>query len=465
MGDIMRPVPFSELIERIVGEYRNHRSIFGIAEEHFYRTSGAKPITIFGQACDTALGPAAGPHTQLAQNIVASYLVGGRFIELKTVQILDELEIEKPCIDARDEGYNTEWSSEYTLTKAWDEYAKAWIILHLLEAVMGDGTLSERPSFIFNMSVGYNLEGIKSERMQQFIDTMIDGSGDERFACYLIELQALINEGLFVGTPWEEQAKGLDDLPKRISAKICNSTTLSTMHGCPPDEIEAICSYMMQEKGVHTYVKLNPTLLGYEAVREILDTLGYQYITLKEESFTNDLQWKDAVAMLERLVAIGEQEELEFGVKLTNTLGAVNDQGVLPGEEMYMSGRALLPLSTTVGARLSEAFGGKLPISYSGGATAFTVQALYESGIRPITVATDLLKPGGYARLKQLVEIVEASDGHDLSEIDTAALDTLATAARAGTYASLDKAFRGKDSVKLNEPLPMWDCYVAPCVE
>ena len=175
MGDIMRPVPFSELIERIVGEYRTHQSIFGIAEEQFFRDSQKKSITVFGQRCSTPVGPAAGPHTQLAQNIIASYLVGGRFIELKTVQILDELEIEKPCIDARDEGYNTEWSSEYTLTKAWDEYAKAWIILHLLDAVMGDKPF-EKPSFIFNMSVGYNLEGIKSERMQTFIDSMIDAN-------------------------------------------------------------------------------------------------------------------------------------------------------------------------------------------------------------------------------------------------------------------------------------------------
>ncbi|WP_250909195.1 DUF418 domain-containing protein, partial [Escherichia coli] len=41
----------------------------------------------------TPVGPAAGPHTQLAQNIVTSWLTGGRFIELKTVQILDRLEL------------------------------------------------------------------------------------------------------------------------------------------------------------------------------------------------------------------------------------------------------------------------------------------------------------------------------------------------------------------------------------
>ena len=89
MSDIMRPVPFVELLHRIVGEYRNHTSIFSISEDLFYQDEGENKLNIFGQECSTALGPAAGPHTQLAQNIVASYLVGGRFIELKTVQILE----------------------------------------------------------------------------------------------------------------------------------------------------------------------------------------------------------------------------------------------------------------------------------------------------------------------------------------------------------------------------------------
>jgi len=463
MGDIMRPVPFSELIERIVGEYRTHRSIFGIAAEQFYRDSHKKSISVFEEECSTPVGPAAGPHTQLAQNIIASYLVGGRFIELKTVQVLDELEIEKPCIDARDEGYNTEWSSEFTLSKAWDEYAKAWIILHLLEAVMGERPFKS-PSFIFNMSVGYNLEGIKTAKMQTFIDSMIDATRDERFSQYLGELDALIAERPFDGTAWEGGQQYLEGLSAKIRPTISPSTTLSTMHGCPPAEIEAICSYMLSEKKLNTFVKLNPTLLGFETVREILDTLGYDYITIKRESFDNDLQWSDAIAMLKRLVALGKRVGRGFGVKLTNTLGSVNDQGMLPGDEMYMSGRALLPISTTVGERLSVEFSGALPISYSGGATAFTIKALFESGIRPITLATDLLKPGGYTRLVQMAEILEESDAWEMDRIDTDRLTTLARDARSGVYSELEKQFRGIDTIKIDEKLPMWDCYVAPCV-
>jgi putative selenate reductase len=183
MGDIMRPVPFSELISRIIGEYRNHHSIFGIAEEQFYQDSGKKSIKVFGQSCSTALGPAAGPHTQLAQNIIASYLVGGRFMELKTVQVMDTLEIDKPCIDARDEAYNVEWSTEFTLPKAWDEYAKAWIILHMLEAAMHKGKF-ENPSFIFKF-VDLQPEGIKTAKMQHTSTVYDRRPQDERFNLYL----------------------------------------------------------------------------------------------------------------------------------------------------------------------------------------------------------------------------------------------------------------------------------------
>lgn len=92
----MRPIPFEELLTRIFDEYQQQRSIFGIPEQQFYSPVKGKTVSVFGETCATPVGPAAGPHTQLAQNIVTSWLTGGRFIELKTVQILDRLELESP---------------------------------------------------------------------------------------------------------------------------------------------------------------------------------------------------------------------------------------------------------------------------------------------------------------------------------------------------------------------------------
>jgi putative selenate reductase len=464
MGDIMRPVSFGELINRVIGEYKNHDSIFSLSKEQFFVDKREKSGSVFNQSCSTYVGPAAGPHTQLTQNIVTSYLAGSRFIELKTVQILDRLEVAKPCIDARDEGYNVEWSTEYTLEKAWDEYAKAWILCHLIESLFNDGKVTE-PTFIFNMSVGYDLDGIKTERMQTFIDSMLDASKDARFKEYLEELNALIKDGdLLAGTSFAGlEEKLVDNLTNSISNKICESVTISTMHGCPPKEIEAICNYMLKEKHIDTFVKLNPTLLGYDGVRSILDKLGYDYIHLSRDSFDHDLQYNDAISMLKRLIALAKKEGRGFGVKLTNTLGSVNDQGELPGDEMYMSGRALMPISVNVAAKLSTEFKGDLPVSYSGGANALTITDIFETGIRPITVATDMLHPGGYARMTQMANILDRSAAWDMKKIDVDKLNDLAKKCLESEY--LEKAFRGTDQAKVYEDLPLTDCYIAPCIE
>ncbi len=463
MADIMRPIPFRNLVERVVGELRNQKSIFQISYDEFYHDGREHKVPVFEQYCTMPLGPAAGPHTQLAQNIITSYLVGARFIELKTVQIMDTLEIAKPCIDARDEGYNAEWSTEYTIPKAFDEYLKAWMIVHMLECCQNGGEFTE-PSFIFNMSVGYNLEGIKKDRMQWYIDSMMDCSSVRSFAEYKMILSSMLDKGLFEGTPYEGLEQKVKEMIPRISSCISPNVTISTMHGCPPKEIEAICSYMLSVKHIDTFVKLNPTLLGYDMVRGILDDLGYDYIGLKRDTFTKDLQYPDAVAMLTRLIALSKKEGKVFGVKLTNTLGSVNDQGQLPGDEMYMSGRTLLPISTTVAKKLSHEFDGNLPISYSGGANALTVRDLFETGIRPITLATDMLKPGGYARMRQLADILLESDAWDMKKIDLEKLDALSEKARDPEYI-VNKDFRGTNRAKVGTPLPLTDCYVAPCVE
>ena len=464
MGDIMRPVPFKQLLHWITEEYRSQWAIFGIPESQFFIKENGKGVQIFDESCATPVGPAAGPHTQLTQNIVAAYLVGGRFFELKTVQKLDSLQFEKPCIDARDEGYNTEWSTELSLEQAYDEYAKAWILLHFIEAVF-DMQVTAKQSFIFNMSVGYDLEGIKTPRMDLFINSLTDASGHPLFKRYLEELSSFIRDTNFSEVLHiKGKVKNLEDISSLISPHIARSVTLSTMHGCPPKEIESICKYLMEEKRLHTFVKLNPTLLGYRLVRKILDELGFKYINIKESTFTNDLQWDDAIGMLRRLSKLSVDCGGNFGVKLSNTLGTVNTLGVLPGEEMYLSGRILFPLTITLASRLSREFEGTLPISYSGGASQLNILRIFETGIQPITMATELLKPGGYLRMAEIARKLEpiVEERRQLEAIDVEKLDRLAEEAPRENY--FRKDWRGTKKVFIDRELPFTDCYIAPCV-
>jgi putative selenate reductase len=464
MGDIMRPLPFKQLLHWIIEEYRSQQTIFGIPESQFFRKENRKSIQIFDEKCDTPIGPAAGPHTQLAQNIITAYLVGGRFFELKTVQKLDRLQFEKPCIDVRDEGYNTEWSTELSLEQAYDEYVKAWILLYFIESVF-NLRFTAQQSFIFNMSVGYDLEGIKTPGMDSFINNLADASGHPVFKRHLKELDSFIRETNFSEAVLiKGKMESLTNIPSMISPQITRSVTLSTMHGCPPEEIEAISRYLMEKKKLHTFVKLNPTLLGYQPVRKILDTLGFNYITLKESTFTNDLQWDDAIGIIKHLSKLATDCGCNFGIKLSNTLGTVNTLGILPGEEMYLSGRILFPITITLASRLSSEFGGTLPMSYSGGASQLNILRIFETGIKPITVVTELLKPGGYLRMTEMARKLESilEESRQPNIIDLEKLNCLAEETLQKNYYRKD--WRGTKKVFVDRELPLTDCYIAPCV-
>ncbi len=237
MGDKMRPISFNKMITWITKELKEKESIFGIHKNKFYKNDSEKYIELFSEKLASPLGPAAGPNSQLTQNIVASYLTGSRFIELKTVQVIDgeDLPVAKPCIHAQDECYNVEWSTELTVPEAYDEYIKAWFLLHVL---MKELNLSEERDFMFNMSVGYDLDGIKSPKVDAYIDGMRNASTTKIWnECREILLS---NIDLFSNFSKE-------DLDK-ISPAVCPSITLSTLHGCPPEEIEKIAKYLLEEK-------------------------------------------------------------------------------------------------------------------------------------------------------------------------------------------------------------------------
>ncbi|MCX6170408.1 MAG: putative selenate reductase subunit YgfK [Ignavibacteriales bacterium] len=469
MSDKMQPILFRKLINWVLSEYVIHKMIFGIPAIKFYFPKTKTDEKIFGEELETPVGPAAGPHTQLAQNIISAYLVGGRFFELKTVQKLDNLKIDKPCIDASDEGYNVEWSQELSLDESYSEYLKAWFLIHLLKEILGMSQ-SER-GFVFNMSVGYDLEGIKTERMDRFIDELKDASKNKLFAEYKLELKDLLCSGDTIelltkefGLTGSQQNLVLEKIEK-ISPHISNSVTLSTMHGCPPQEIESIAKYLIQEKALHTYVKLNPTLLGYDFVNDTLHKLGFKYITLDKSSFDHDLQYKDAIPMLNRLRSLASANNRIFGIKLSNTLGVKNTLRTLPGDDMYMSGRSLFPLTINLAHKLADEFNGEINISYSGGANFINIQEILQTGIRPITFATELLKPGGYLRLAQITEAAEKNYlkiGRG-NKINLSILQTVAEVSLSDRNYSKDK--HEISSIKISKSLPVFDCFIAPCQE
>lgn len=441
----MTPIPFPKLMEWILIE-KEH--VFGIKQ--IFKTTSHKYLNLFNEKLEIPCGPAAGPHTQLAQNIIAAYLAGARFFELKTVQTLDgeDLPVDKPCIRAEDECYNVEWSTELTVPEALEEYIKAWFALKLMSK---EFHLGDPNGFIFNMSVGYDLEGIRSTKINAFIEGLKDASSTPIWhACIewaKSHLQAFqcIDETYLLG----------------ISSHISSSVTLSTLHGCPPDEIERIATYLLKEKGLHTYIKCNPTLLGYDFTRTILNQMGYDYLVFDTHHFEHDLQFDQAVPMLERLIALSNKLSLTFGVKLTNTFPVQITRSELPGKEMYMSGRALFPLTLSLAYKLAHTFKGNLNISFSGGVDAYNIKELFELGIYPITFATTLLKPGGYNRFYQIASLLNTSKEVPHKPIALSRLYTFLQTTYTDTHYT--KAIKPLPARKIESSVPLLNCTFAPC--
>ena len=477
MNDRVPPLfPWSldRLLLRVAAEWEDRKEIFGLAGRRFFRPDPAVDLgcDIAGRRVGTPVGPAAGPHTQMAQNIALSWLAGARTFELKTVQILDELDIERPCIDMENVGYNIEWSQELTLDESLSEYAKSALLLAILRrwepltAHLGD-MAGAAGDHVFELSAGYDLAGVKSDRMTAFFEGMLDARG---------VIDGFRKE---IPAPFE----GLRDVP--VDSRIFQHVTLSTFHGCPPDEIEQIVEHMMTVHDVDVTVKLNPTLLGMETVGEILhERLGHTEVPLVPEAFAEDLKFDRALEMIARLDKFAASRGREFGIKLTNTLVVGNRRGVMPGEQMYLSGKPLHVMAVTLLDKLVEALPGKfrlgtgtgtIPVAFSAGIDKDNLVEAVAVGLAPVTICSDLLKPGGYGRmaqgLRKLVKTMKEKSLTDLhalraqSEAEArskghrdaaqALAGHLATPAGSASYAL---AATGKPLRQVDHQLEMFDC-------
>jgi putative selenate reductase len=385
------PIPLPLLLRRAFLEYEREGKIFDLPKAKFFRGLPGLDASVqfHGHAASTPLGPAAGPHDQLVQNIVLSWLGGARIIELKTVQILDELKIPRPCIDIINVGYNVEWSQELRLEQSLREYVGAAMFIEILKAskLLGEDFPGDWGDTVFDMSVGYDLKGISSPRVRAWMERMMDAT-------------AIVNELRSTLTgPWARYR----DLP--FPTRISDTLTLSTFHGCPAGEIEGIVSFLLTEMDLNVCVKLNPTLLGKAHVEHLLhDVLGYKDLLVTQEAFDKDLQWAEALEMLPRLDRLARSCGKRLAVKFSNTLVVKNHRTFFTDEVMYMSGAPLHVLTLNLVQKFREHMGAAIPISFSAGLDSNNMADCVAMNFIPVTTCTDLLRPGGYARLVRYLE-------------------------------------------------------------
>ncbi|MFR5422255.1 MAG: hypothetical protein ACLTG4_10160 [Oscillospiraceae bacterium] len=367
MSEKMYPIPFRSLMNWILAEREKTGEVFGVHKR--WIADPAKTLPIFGEKIESPFGPAAGPNSQLAQNIIAAYVAGARFFEVKTVQKMDGAElaacVPRPCILADDEGYNQEWSTELEVVQALDEYVKAWFALKIMAKVWHygdpDGLCSTCPSAMTSGNPW------PEDRPLHRIH-----AGCPQLPVF-VECRKVLTE-LF---PRRRRSSPISQVSQRHALTLPAARLMRSAYRV----------YLLTEKH-DTFVKCNPTILGYHDARTILDSMGYDYIVFDDHHFNEDLQWKDAVPMFERLQALADREKLQFGLKLSNTFPVDTTRGELPNDEMYMSGRSLFPLTIEMCRRISAQFGGKMKISFAGGADFFNCDKLLAAGIWPVIATT-----------------------------------------------------------------------------
>lgn len=457
----LTPMSLSALLGRIEHEWSERQRIFDLPTARIWQRDPELDLgfNFLGRRCATPVGPAAGPHSQLAQNIVLSWLGGSRLFELKTVQVLDDLVINRPCIDMATVGYNIEWSQELTVPQSLTEYVKASMLLELLAAwePLAPFIGPDPGPYVLDMSVGYDLAGISGDKVRAFIEGMADATA---------EVDALRAE--LAALPSSSSFAPLADVD--FTTRISDTLTLSTFHGCPPDEIEAITKHLLDEHALDVIVKLNPTLLGYETVAGIVnDELGYADVSVKESAFAEDLQLDRGLELIDELAAYAADRGRRFGIKLTNTLVVDNTKQWMPDETMYLSGPPLHVLACTLLDKLATALPGRFDIpghgptgaagtadggapimvSFSAGVTKDNLADTVATGVKPATVCSDLLKPGGYGRLapmlKALAKEVSASGATSLEEWKAARQADAVEAGFASTSARYAARLRGED--------------------
>jgi putative selenate reductase len=389
--------PFAELVQRMRLEFRNQQSIFDLSARRWFVPSqdNASPdlsVKFHDRVAGNPCGPASGPQTQMAQNLVLSWLAGGRIMELKTVQVNDELKISRPCIDARNVGYNVEWSQELRVHESLDQYVQGAMLIHMLRYApevfghpFGDVSMAGTGGeVIYDMSIGYDLAGIRSRKVVDFIRGMMDARVS------VSRLHGQIPR-------WLAPLRELE-----YATALSNSITLSTFHGCPAGEIERICTFLLSELGVHVIVKMNPPMLGQEKLEHLLhDVLGYQEIRVNPQAYASGLQFDEAIDICSRLSTLATRHGLNFGAKFSNTLEVENHGKFFQPTEkiMYLSGAPLHVITLTLAAEFRHAVGAAFPISFSAGVDRKNFANMVACGFVPVTTCTDLLKTGGYGRL------------------------------------------------------------------
>jgi len=395
MSDL-HPAPFCDLVKRLFLEPERQQTIFDLPLKKMYVPDPTLDTSVkfHDKTAASPLGPASGPQTQMAQNILLSWLGGSRILELKTVQIDDQLVINRPCIDMTNVGYNIELSQELRLHESIHEYVAGMMLVEMFKAsnlLPFPPSRFDKTSTIYDFSLGYNLASISSKPVHEFI------AGLRNAKKHIDKLRMEIPDR------WKQYR----DLP--YPEEISSTVTLSTFHNCPADQIEKMAHFLLTEIGMHVVIKMNPTMLGLDDLNYLLhERLGFHDIEVNQKAIDTGLRFDQGIEMIRRLQDTANGLGLGVGVKFSNTLEVINHKTFFAKDEvMYLSGAPLHVIALRLGERWRQNCGPDCAISFSAAVDKHNFANCVACGFVPVTTCSDLLKVGGYGRLFEYLKKLE----------------------------------------------------------
>ena len=93
----------------------------------------------------------------------------------------------------------------------------------------------------------------------------------------------------------------------------------------------------------------------------------------------------------------------------------------------------------------------------------FNIKDIVDAGIWPVTMATTMLKPGGYQRLEQIAQLFAKEKAKAFEGVNAERVAALLEAVKTDKHHV--KAVKPLPSRKTKRPVPLTDCFVAPCEE
>ena len=442
----LEPTPFADLVTRLYREPLVQNSLFGLPRAKWYRPQPDDPdltVHALGGVAGNPAGPATGPHTQLAQNMLLAYAAGGRVLELKTVQADLSTNPSRPYINVGDIGLCRDWGDGLFIRDALQQFVAGAMLIELFRRdrdVAGAFADNLGGAVIYDVSVGYDLAGIRRDRVRGFLHSMRSA--------------ATVIEHLRAQVPREFTFARQHTYPIRIA----NQVTIATRPSSRPEEIEAIGELLIGQHDFDVSIKLCPTVLGGERLRELLrDTLGYDWLDVPL-AVQHGMRLAEAIDVCRRLRAYAKQCGRQFGLKVSNALPVVERDGVTPAHDAqrYLSGKPLHVIGLSLASELRKRLGADVPLGFSGGVDRHNFAATVACGFSPVTTCTDLLRSGGYGRLQSyLSALVQEMEKVGAARLDEFVLNRYGQAEKAALRAAGELGDK-PSAITLREATVQW---------